>query len=126
VIFDKWVVRSIGTKQINMELTVAQEIVKNHLEFCNNVQQGFYELNKDEFEFKVGEIVHANSSPMNIIGIIFGYVYCPITEQPRAVLGVNCDVMVTGLRKADKLEKLAFNCFTKDFKHIESRMTCLL
>ena len=109
-----------------MELTVAQEPVKDHLEFCNKVQQGFYELNNDDFEFKVGELVHANTSPMNIIGVVFGYVYCPISEQPRAVLGVNCDVSLEGLRKADSKESLAFNCFTKDFNYIESRMTCLL
>jgi hypothetical protein len=101
-------------------------MVKNHLEYCNNVQQGFYELNSDDFEFKVGELVHANSKPMNIIGVIFGYVYCPITKQPRAVLGVNCDVSLEGLRKADNKESLAFYCFTKDFNYIESRMTCLL
>jgi len=109
-----------------MELTVAEETVKNHLEYCNNVQQGFHELSNDEFEFKVGELVHANSSPMNIIGAVFGYIYCPISKQPRAVLGVNCDVSLEGLRKADNKESLAFNCYSKDFNYIESRMTCLL
>lgn len=109
-----------------MELTVAQQTVKDHLEYCNNVQEGFYELSNDDFYFKVGELVHANSSPMNIIGVVFGYVYCPISEQPRAVLGINCDVSLEGLRKANKMERLAFYLYSKDFNYIESRMTCLL
>lgn len=106
-----------------MALTVAEETIKDHLGFCNKVQKGFVELSSDEFEFNVGELVHANSRPMDIIGVVFGYVYCPITEQARAVLGVNCDVSLEGLRKADRIETLAFNCYTKDFNYVESRYT---
>jgi hypothetical protein len=106
-----------------MELTVAEETIKKHLEYCNNVQQGFYVLDNNEFEFKVGELVHADSFPMNIIGVVFGYVFCPIANQSRAVLGVNCDVSLSDLRRANNIEELTFNTFTEDFKYVESRYT---
>ena len=106
-------------------LTVAEETVLQHLEYCNNVQKGFYEV-KEDFPFKVGDMIYCDGHPRAVIGLVFGFVYCPISKQNRAVIGVNADVSIERARKATKKEEMAFNLFTKDFKPVEARYTAFL
>lgn len=111
-----------------MEITTfAEETVSNHVNYCNKVRRGFKAFKPYLFKFPVGTLVTTKDAiPYNIIGAIFGYVFCPITESYRAVLGVNFDVEIDNLTIADKKETLAFNLFTKDFMPVERRMTCLI
>lgn len=106
-------------------LTFAEETVQKHIEYCNAIEDGFKEA-KGDFPFEVGDVIYSDCQPNRIIGIVFGFVYCPITKQNRAVLGVNCDVSFNVSRIATNKEETAFNVFTNDLNPVEARYCALL
>jgi len=113
---------------MSMELTIPEEITRDHVDFCNTIHPGYAVVKKDYlFKYPIGTIISTTQCfPRNIIGTIFGYIFCPITNSYRAVLGINCDVSLDLIREANDKEILAYFVFSKGFDPVEQRMIRLI
>ena len=55
------------------ETTFAEDIVKGHIEYCNNIVKGFKEVRSDLFSIPVGTVISTTCGyPKALIGIVFG------------------------------------------------------
>tara|TARA_R110000868_G_scaffold411024_1_gene701383 strand:+ start:4283 stop:4621 length:339 start_codon:yes stop_codon:yes gene_type:complete len=108
-----------------MEYTFAEETLNKHLALCNeHLCEGHKIVDPSEFNKKIGDlVVTSHAKPRNIIGCVYGYIYSPFTDSVRAVLGVNCDIMVSDMNDTDLTHELAFNMNTVDFAPVEARYT---